>query len=285
MRDLNEEIALGRTRRRAFVAAVLVLASSIAWVSGPLAVWAKDTPDQAEGDTQATTNAPQVLLVYTEDVEPPDFYRGGGMIGVINSIFAGETAAPLTAFFRVPVSAKIQTPEDAPWRVSLALGEPEEHIGNDIKQAPNLSAEAHFMVSLLEDWHKDLSKEDVEALRESGSLEITVDGPMDALQTWIGPDALTITVQHEETGRVRDIRFMRKTEDSGFVPIRLVLLYEAFYVEARFKTPPKAGEESVTVGAKQVVVRQTDEDPKIYRSGELYLSPPPKEISDGPTDQ
>lgn len=285
MRDLNESVTLGRTRRRALFAILLALAFTIAWVPGPLAVWAKDIPGQAEGDTQATTNASEVLLIYTEDVQPPEFYRSGGMIGVINSIFAGETAAPLTAFFRVPVSAKIQTPKDAPWRVSLTLGEPEEHIGDDIKQAPNLSAEAHFMVSLLEDWHKDLSEKDVEQLRQSGSLEITVDGPMDALQTWTGPDALTVTVKHEEPGRVRDIRFMRKTEHSGFVPIRLVLLYEAFYVEARFKTPPKAEEESVTVGAQQVVVRQTDEDPKVYRSGELYLSPPPKEISDGSTDQ
>lgn len=277
MRDFSETMTLGRTGSRAFVVIVLVLASAVTWAPGPSVVWAKDTPTDVE--------ISQVLLVYTEDVEPAETYHGGGMIGVINRIFAGEIEAPLTAFFRVLVSAKLETHEDAPWRVRLIMGDPEESIGKDIKEAPNLSAEADFMVLLLEDWYKDLSEEDAEQLKESGSLEVLIEGPLDTLQTWTGPDMLTVTVFHQEAGQVRDLRFMRKTERWGFVPVRLVLLYEAFYVEARFKTPPNAGEEVVTINTQQVVVRQTVKDPKVYRSGELYLSPPPKEHGDGSTAQ
>ncbi len=286
MRDLNESITSARMSQRAFAGIVLVLATAVAWMPGPPAASADDTlPGPAVPMDTIDVGDTPVLLVYTEDVEPPEFYRGGGMIGVINSIFAGEVAAPLTAFFRVSVSAKVQINKDAPWRVSLILGQSERHIGNDIQQAPNLGAEADFMMSLLDEWHKDLSEEDAQQLRELGSLDVEVVGPMDALQTWTGPDTIMVTVRHEETVEVRDIRFMRKTEDSGFVPIHLVLLYEAFYVEARYETPPEVGEEVVTLNTQQVVVRQTAEDPKIYRSGELYLSPPPEEISDESTAQ
>jgi hypothetical protein len=282
VRDLNESMTLGHTVSRAFATIAPVLVFLVTWMP---AAWALDDPGPVfvAEDRPTVVDDTQVLLVYTEDVDPPEHYRGGGMIGVINSIFAGETEAPLTAFFRVPVSAKIQVNKDAPWRVTLTLGELKEHIGDNIKEAPNLSAEAHFMVLLLEDWHKDLSEEDTEQLRQFGLLDIEVVGPMDALQTWIGPDTIIVTVGLEEVGEVRDIRFMRKTEDSGYVPISVVLPYEPFHVEARFQTLPHVDEEVVTLNAQRVVVRQTAEDQKVYRSGELYLSPPPEESGDGST--
>lgn len=238
---------------------------------------AQPTP-QLQPSAQQSSNA-SITLTYSEAAPSSEIEVSGGIIGHIEAIFAGKQEAPLHALFRVNVSGKLHKSETEPWKVTLVLGQAQEHIGDQLKQKVNLAVEAQFMMSLLKPWSIDLTKEQVESCKKDGKVSIQIEGPMDVLQTWDVPESITLTiVDPDSIEKIERISFVRKAADI-FTPIYVVLYNEEFFIEVRFAKPPKKAFKTVDLeidGKKShlIIIERTETNPSVFRSEPMFLVQP-----------
>lgn len=248
---------------------------------GLLPTWALAQPAPLPQPAAPQPGATSIALSYSEAAPSPEVVTGGGMIRHINAIFAGTKEAPVHAFFRVSVSGKLHKSETEPWRVTLVLSQPQEHIGDRISEEDkvNLDAESQFMMSMLEPWSVDLNQAQVQAFQRDGKISIKLERPMDHLHLWSGPSSITLTVlDPDQIDEIETIRFVRKAGDV-FTRIYVVLLHEQFNIQVRFVKSPREAQKTVQLDIggqtpQQIVIKRTSTDPAVYRSDPLYLAKP-----------
>ena len=246
-------------------------------------------PERQPQPAAQQPGASSITLSYSEAAPSSEPNLPGGMVGRIESILAGTQEAPLHAFFRVSVSGKLHKSETEPWRVTLVLSQPQEHIGDQIIQKPNLIAESHFMIRMLEHWSVDLDQAQVQAYERDGKVSINIEGPMDVLQMWDGPRSITLTLLDPDAiDKIKRIRFVRPVEDR-FTAIYIVLYHEPFNIEVRFVKSPREAQKTVQLDIggqprQQIVIKRTSTDPTVYRSDPLYLAKPGESIQRRPSD-
>lgn len=256
---------------------------------GLLPTWALAQPAPQPQPAARQTDPISITLSYSEAAPSSEVVPRRSIIDHINAIFAGTEEAPVHAFFRVSVSGKLHKSETEPWRVTLVLSQPQEHIGKQMSQEDNLKAEAQFMMSMLRPWSVELTQEQVEAFQRDGKVSIKLERPMDHLHLWSGPSSITLTVlDPDQVDEIETIRFVRKAGDV-FTRIYVVFLHEQFNIQVRFVKSPREAQKTVQLDIggqtpQQIVIKRTSTDPAVYRSDPLYLVEPGEQIQRRPAD-